>query len=180
MHSEIPKRASVYDMLRLPDFERNVTALRDELQNDPKFEELYEKYKEILERIFAENPDLRAAEIGSGFTFEQVVESTVRSLTLLKLEGERIHLDAPYLLKRQDNNPLYEEGIEDLEEKLELGDYKGMRTQLYKGINLIDGAAFSTSHNIHDGFIPLYFMRDVASTLASNAGVLSHELQTEA
>lgn len=163
-----------YDMYELPGFLEAREHTRKNINESEKYRRLLgERLSTWEESFFARHPKLKGQKFAQEMTVEDLFESAVRSLTSIEVEGEVIHLDVPFLLKRRPGDPLYGEGIEDLIEKFKREDYKGVDAQLKKAISIMDTAAFSAKHNIHLGFVPLYVMREEALTLSSNCRWLS-------
>lgn len=158
-----------YDMCELPGFMEAYQNTRSSINESERYRRLLgERLSVWKEAFFARHPKLKGQKFTQEMTVEDLFESAVRALTALEVEGEVIHLDAPFLLKRIPGDPLFGEGIEDVIEKFERGDYKGIDVQLKKAVSIMDTSAFSARHNIHLGFVPLYVMREEALTLGSN------------
>lgn len=161
--------SSPYEMLEVPGFRETYQSTMSRINESERYRRLLgERLPVWRELFFAKYSKLKGQKVAQEMTVEDLFESAVRALTSLEVAGETIHPDAPFLSKRMPGDPLFGEGIEDVIEKFERGDYRGVDAQLKKAISIMDTAAFSARHNIHLGFVPLYVMREESLTLGSN------------
>lgn len=96
-----------------------------------------------------------------------------------ELNGPVYPDDVPFLQKRKKNaeNPLEAEGIEDLIENFCLGNFAAVADQTTRSQLLIDDNAFSVIHNFHLGFVPLYIIRGELLGLASFCRALARQIK---
>lgn len=143
------------------------SKLRREVFENQFFQEkLSNNTSEWKEQIIKKYPVLGTAE------YQASLEEAIRGISFIDWfsRNKLKTADAPLLQPRdpKSDESLSSVGTEDLIDKFISGDLGGAMEQVASGLSILDGSAFSSSHNIHLGLVPLYIIREEALGLVGH------------
>lgn len=159
--------SSANDILDVAGAYEERSKLRREVYEDQLFQEkLSKNISEWKKQITEKYPILGTAE------YQASLEEAIKGISFIDWfsRNKLKTADAPLLQPRdpKSDNSLLSVGTEDLIDKFTSGDIHGALEQVVSGQSIIDGSAFSSSHNIHLGLVPLYIIREEALGLVGH------------
>ncbi len=135
--------------------------LRKDTFEDQTYQEALSKNLETWKDAFLQkHPKLNSSECIPS------IEEAIKQITFIDWfsRNKLREADAPLLQPRdlESDDQLVKTGIEDLIEKFSSGDLEEALNQVTSAVEILDNSAFSASHNIHLGLVPLYIIREEA------------------